>query len=53
MPPEKSTTELVYSVDNVTSGSSAPAPQLELPEDFMLATREAIWKIMIDDPTLL
>ena len=53
MPTEKSTTELVYSVDNVTSGSSAPTPQLELPEDFMMATREAIWKIMIDDPTLL
>jgi hypothetical protein len=53
MPTEKSKTELVYNVVNVTSGSSTPVPQLELPEDFMEATREAMWKIMIDDATLL
>jgi len=52
MPTEKSTTESVDSLDNATSGPSDPTPQLELPEDFMQATREAIVKIMIDDATL-
>jgi len=48
MPTEKSTDESVYSLDDATFGSSDPASQLELQEDFMQATREAIMKIMTD-----
>jgi hypothetical protein len=50
MPTEKSTDESGYSLDDATSGSSDPASQFELPEDFMQATREAIMKIMTDGP---
>ena len=53
MPTEKSTDESEHSSDDATSGSPDPNPQLELPEDFMQATREAIMKIMNDDATLL
>jgi hypothetical protein len=49
MPTEKSTDESEHSSDDATSGSPDPNPQLELPEDFMQATREAIMKIMTDD----
>lgn len=36
-------------VDDVSSVSSKPALQPELGEDFMQATYEAMWKIMMDD----
>jgi len=53
MPTEKSTDESEHSPDDATSGSPDHNPQLELPEDFMKATREAIVKIMTDDDILL
>ena len=45
---EKLTDESTYSLDDATYGSSDPASQFELPEDFKQATREAIRKIMIE-----
>jgi hypothetical protein len=50
---EKLTGESTYSLDDATYGSPDPNPQLELPEDFKQATREAIRKIMIEEIILL